>query len=60
MTEPRWIKTFKCGKLGQAELVEVGQFNNRFERVPAGFKAVTGQYGAELYCETCDISLSNV
>jgi hypothetical protein len=63
MTGPHWIETFncpKCGKLGQAELVEVGQFNNRFEHVPAGFKAVTGQYGSELHCETCNIPLSNM
>jgi hypothetical protein len=58
MTGPRWTEIAicpRCGKRGQAELVETGQFNNRFVNVPGGFRVVTGQYGAELYCETCDI-----
>ena len=63
MTGSRWTEIFKCpkcGKIGQAELVEVSPFNIRFEHVPAGFKVVIGQYGAaELCCETCDIPVSN-
>jgi hypothetical protein len=63
MTGTLWIETFKCpkcGKIGHAELVEVSQFNNRFERVPVGFKVLTGTYGSELYCETCNIQLSHM
>ena len=62
MTGFRWTEIFKCpkcGMRGQAELVEVSPFNNRFEHVPAGFRTVIGQYGApELYCETCNIPVS--
>ena len=57
MSEP-WIECIRCkncGKTGQAELVEVSQFDNRFERVPVGFKVMTGEYGSELYCEICNV-----
>jgi hypothetical protein len=58
MTDARWIEHVRCpncGKTGQAELVEVSQFNNRFEIVPIGFKVITEQYGSNLYCETCNV-----
>jgi hypothetical protein len=44
MTDARWIEHVRCpncGKTGQAELVEVSQFNNRFEIVPIDFKVIT-------------------
>ena len=63
MTGHRWTEYMKCpncGKTGQAELVEVSQFNNRFERVPVGFKVVTGQYGSGLHCETCNVLVDSI
>jgi uncharacterized protein len=49
---------------GVAHIVHAGDIGSPnviagLQRI-APVRAVTGQYGAELYCETCDISVRDV
>lgn len=61
MTESHWIEHIRCprcGKTGDAELSEIATFENRFDRVPVGFKVVTNTYGSDFHCETCNIPVA--
>lgn len=51
-----WIEHLRCplcGKTGDAELVELSQFNNEFLKVPEGFEVFTNEFGRDFNCATC-------
>lgn len=53
-----WIEHLRCprcGNTGDAELIEVSQFNNEFLKVPEGFEVVTNEFGRTFHCATCKI-----
>jgi hypothetical protein len=58
MTGDSWTENLKCprcNRRGVAALSEISQFNNRFDIVPDGFKAVQTEYGPDFHCEACNV-----
>lgn len=56
--KPTWTEHLvcpHCGRTGQAELSENGQFDNSFDVIPEGFTVMSGVRGRDFQCDGCHV-----